>query len=190
MTNTVQKVYSVKNRSNGILTYVTSGGIRREFQPNETKRISYEELVELSYQQGGPELIAHFLQIEKAGIQALGIGVEPEYYLTEAGIIDLMKNGSQDVWLDCLDFSPAGVIEIIKKLSVSLPLNDMAKREALMKKTGFDVTKAIENKRAEEAERGVQEEAAAPTRRVQTAVEEDGAQTSGRRSTPNYKIVG
>jgi adenylate cyclase class IV len=35
---------------------------------------------------------------------------------------------------------------MIKSIAVELPLNDMAKREAILNKLGFDVTKAIEIK--------------------------------------------
>lgn len=51
-----------------------------------------------------------------------------------------------DQFLDCLDFSPAVTRDIIKDMAVELPLNDMAKREAIQEKLGFNVTKAIEIK--------------------------------------------
>ena len=47
-------------------------------------------------------------------------------------------------FLDCLDFAPQGVIDTIKKVAVQIKLNDVAKRQAIKDKTGFDVTKAIE----------------------------------------------
>lgn len=57
-----------------------------------------------------------------------------------------MVNGTLDQFLDCLDFSPEAVKESIKDIAVELPLNDMAKRDAIREKLGFDVTKAIEIK--------------------------------------------
>jgi len=39
-----------------------------------------------------------------------------------------MKTGSLDEFLDCLDFAPEGVTDLIKTLAVELPLNDVAKR--------------------------------------------------------------
>jgi hypothetical protein len=54
-----------------------------------------------------------------------------------------MQNGSLDEFLDCLDFAPEGVIDLIKTLAVELPLNDVAKREAILNKTGFNVDNAI-----------------------------------------------
>jgi len=39
-----------------------------------------------------------------------------------------MTTGSLDEFLDCLDFAPEGVKDLIKTLSVELPLNDVSKR--------------------------------------------------------------
>ena len=58
-----------------------------------------------------------------------------------------MQTGSLDEFLDCLDFAPEGVKDLIKNLSVELPLNDVAKREAILNKLGFNVDNAIRIKR-------------------------------------------
>ena len=63
--------------------------------------------------------------------------------MSKEDVIELINNGSQDAWLDCLDFAPEGVLDMVKQLSVSIPLNDYAKRRALKEKTGFDVDAAI-----------------------------------------------
>jgi len=70
--------------------------------------------------------------------------VEPEYKYSRSDVLNLLKNGSLDEFLDCLDFAPSGVKELIKDLAVELPLNDVAKRDAILEKLGFDVTKALE----------------------------------------------
>ena len=90
--------YIVKNRSASHVLYtIPEDNVRRRFTPGEEKRISYEELLHLSYQPGGRELMANFLQIKSTGVPAsLGIKTEPEYYLNEQQIIDLMKHGSLD----------------------------------------------------------------------------------------------
>ena len=44
------------------------------------------------------------------------------------------------------------VIELIKEYAVTLPLNDVAKREALLEKYDYDVNKVIEIRRASEIE--------------------------------------
>ena len=124
MSNTI--MYNVKNRSAGVATYkIPELGIRRSFQAGEVKKISAEELEKLTYRPGGMALLANFLQImEPEAIAKVGLKTEPEYNMNEQDIINLMKNGSLDEFLDCLDFAPPGVIDLIKKFSVSLPLTD------------------------------------------------------------------
>ena len=91
--------YNVKNRSAGAVLYtIPEDNIRRRFAPGETKRISYEELLHLSYQAGGRELMANFLQIQSEGVpKSLGIKTEPEYYMNEQQVIDLLKNGGERI---------------------------------------------------------------------------------------------
>lgn len=132
-----------KNRSASVLVY-TVDNIRREFQPGESKKVPFAELEKLSYKRGGARILQDYLMIkEDEAIQELGIHVEPEYKMSKEDVIELINNGSQDAWLDCLDFAPEGVLDMVKQLSVSIPLNDYAKRRALKEKTGFDVDAAI-----------------------------------------------
>ena len=88
--------YNVKNRSATTVLYkIPEDNIRRRFTPGETKRISYDELLKLSYQPGGREMMANFLQIQSEGVpRSLGMSPQPEYYMSEAQVIDLIKNGS------------------------------------------------------------------------------------------------
>ena len=59
------KMYKVKNRSASVVVYnIPEEGIRRSFMPTEAKMISFGELQKLSYQPGGREIMANFLQIE------------------------------------------------------------------------------------------------------------------------------
>lgn len=160
--------YNVKNRSAGVILYtIPEDKVRRRFTPGEIKRISYEELLHLSYQPGGREMMQNFLQIQSEGVpKSLGINTEPEYYMSENDIIELLKNGTLDAFLDCLDFAPTGVQELIKKFAVELPLTDFEKRAALKTKTGFDVDKAIANagqEPDEATEKAVEQKVATPT---------------------------
>ena len=183
-----EKMYTVKNRSASRVFYkIPEDNIRREFNPGETKRISFEELEKLSYQSGGRELMANFLQIQsEEAISELGMHTEPEYNMTEEQIIDLIKTGSLDAFLDCLDFAPVGVIDLLKKFAVSVPLADYDKRQALKEKTGFDVDIALKNMIAEKAEDNNPSVATANTRRVQPEVEA----TPGRRTSGSkYNVV-
>ena len=180
--------YLVTNRSASVVVYsIPEDNIKREFQPGETKKIRHAELEKLSYQTGGPILIANYFLIRSAeAIKELGVSTEPEYFMTEKEVIELIRTGSIDAWLDCLDFAPHGVIEMIKKLSVSVPLNDYEKRRALKEKTGFDVDAAIKHVE-EEREDEKELPKAAPKRRTQTS--EEPAVPAGRRTTPKYNVV-
>lgn len=146
-----ETLYTVKNRSAGIVVYrIPELSIRREFAPGETKKIAKEELVKLAYQPGGSELINDYLLIDNDSVlNTLNIQPEPEYFLTEDQIIDLIKNGSVDAWIDCMNFAPVGVMDLVKKYSVSVPLSDYEKRKILKEKTGYDVDAAIANLHAD-----------------------------------------
>ena len=65
--------------------------------------------------------------------------------MSENQIVDLLKHGTLDQFLDCLDFAPEGVIELIKQFAVTLPLDNYEKRQALKEKLGFNVDAAIAN---------------------------------------------
>lgn len=179
------KILRVKNRSASLAVYsIPEINIRREFAPGETKNITYGELEKLSYQPGGRTIMQNFLQIiDPEATDNLGINREPEYDLSEQQIVDLMTKGSLDAFLDCLDFAPVGVIDLIKKFSVSLPLNDINKRDALKKKTGFDVTVALANMQKEKEDMDVSV-AENKERRVKTE-----SAPEGRRTTPKYNVV-
>ena len=184
---TSDTMYNVKNRSSSVVVYrIPETNLRREFQPGETKKIPFGELEKLTYQPGGHALLEEFLQIvDEAVTNNLNVHREVEYDMSETQIRDLLTHGSLDAFLDALDFAPIGVIDLIKTMSVSLPLEDYNKRKALLEKTGFDVDKAVANLQAEKAEeKTAANESAAPTeRRVKPAVQ------TGRRTAPNYKVV-
>lgn len=183
-------LYKVKNRSSGKVTYsVTYNGnkMHQVYNPGETKVVPYEELRQLSYQHGGPELIYNYLQITKEEVlKELNIDPEPEYYMSEKEIQALLQTGTMDAFLDCLDFAPIGVIDLIKKYAVELPLNDFNKRKAIREKLGFDVDAAIKNNEASKEEVKSNE---APARRVVEKKEDAESKAPARRTTPKYNIV-
>ena len=196
MTN--ETIFNVKNRSAGVVVNtIPEEGVRREFAPNETKRIRFQELEKLSYQSGGRELMQHFLQITNAEVlENLNIQAEPEYYMNDEQVIELIRTGSIDAWLDCLDFAPIGVIDLLKKYCVSIPLSDIEKRRTLKQKTGFDVDAALRHIEEERLEEEAMKNANSATvvaeqkageRRVKAAAENSA--NPQRRTTPKYKVV-
>ena len=143
----------VENRTAAKVVYtIPDRGIRRELAPGQAIRTTKEEIEALSYATGGLDLIRnHLLVKDEEILNDLNINREPEYYMNANDVLNLLKNGSLDELLDALDFAPEGVITLIKDLSVELPLNDVAKRQAIIDKTGFDVNAAIANYQANKA---------------------------------------
>ena len=64
-------------------------------------------------------------------------------------------------------------------------MNDVEKREALKKKTGFDVDAAIKNKMAETVDEGAPATSEAPHRRVQESANEAPVR---RAEAPKYTV--
>lgn len=171
-------IIRICNRDNAAVFYdiPEMNGLHRVFQPNEVKEVTLEELIKLSYEPGGMDLLRNnFILNNKEAIDMILGKVEPEYSYTSVDIKNLLLNGSLDELLDCLDFAPEGVIEIVKNMAVELPLNDVAKREAILNKTGFNVTHAIEIKKEVQAD--IEKPVAGPIkRRVTKKVEPSPAE--------------
>ena len=184
----MNKLVKITNRCGGIAIYkIPEHGIRREFNAGETKQVPYQELVWLSYQPGGRNMMSNTFLIEEVKTtESLNIHTEPEYFMTEQDVIDMLLNGSVDELKDALDFAPTGVIQIIKDQAVALPVYDMRKREAILKMTGFDVTSAIANNEPDEDEAV---EAPAATRRVQKEVPTVTQEAPTRRTESKYKVI-
>lgn len=79
------KIYNVKNRSSSMVIYsIPEAGVRREFAPGESKKISHTELEQLSYRPGGRKLMEDYLFISNdEAIADLGLKTEQEYYMNE-----------------------------------------------------------------------------------------------------------
>ena len=177
----------VKNRGAGHVSYkIPEDGIRRSFAPGETKEISYAELEKLTFQPGGMVILTNYLQImEQDALKSFGIHAEPEYHMSEHDVAALIKTGSLDAFLDALDFAPTGVIDLIKKLSVEIPLVDMNKRKALKEKTGFDVDSALRHIEEEKEDNGQNSILKTTERRVKP----DAAPAGRRTAPPQYNII-
>ena len=162
-----ETLVNVKNRSSSMVVYkIPEENIRREFASGENKRIPYGELEKLTYQAGGRELITNFLQVTSEEVtENLNVPTEPEYYMNEEQIKELIKNGTLAAFLDCLDFAPIGVIDLIKQYAVALPMNDVKKREAL------------KNKQLEETDSDM----------ITPIAETTPVASNGRRTTTDYK---
>ena len=186
------KMIEVVNKFGGTVGYkVPDLGVQRNFYPNERKEISFEQLEKLSFAPGGRVMLSDYLEIkdEEAYRLLLGQIPEPEYHYSNDDIKKLMKEGTLDQFLDCLDFAPASVLENIKDIAVSLPLNDVAKREAIQKKLGFDVTEAIKikNTKYDGGDEATSGQSSKTVRRASVMGEKAAPAPSGRRYQPAAK---
>ena len=184
----------VVNKYNGTVGYTVSDlNIHRNFYPRESKEISVEELEKLTFEPGGLVILKDYLEIEDKEIarKILNIDPEPEYFYTREDIQNLMINGTLDQFLDCLDFAPQGVKELVKDIAVELPLNDVSKRNAIKEKLNFDVTHAIEIKNtkseAEEENETIEKSTGASRRSAPLKTETPTATPTGRRYQPINK---
>lgn len=173
------ELVTVENRTAGKIVYqIPDRHIRRELAPRQVIRVPKEEIEALSYTAGGLDLIRnHLLVKDEQVLDDLNIHREPEYYMNADNVAKLIKEGSLNEFKDALDFAPDGVKDMIKDLSVQIPLNDFSKRQALKEMTGFDVDAAIQHDQENKAIEGDDAPAApAPkVRRVQA--------TPGRRAS-------
>lgn len=178
------------NRLNCTVCYtVPDLGVDRVFNEKETKIVTFDEIEKLSYTQGGKYVLENALIIDDEEARAAILGeTEPEYAYTEKDILNLLKEGTNDEFLDMLDFAPKGVLDLVKELAVKTKLSNMDKRQFILDKTGFDVTAAIaiEETPYDSAE-AEKEEESKPTRRVKI----DGGDDKPKRraSGSKYKVI-
>ena len=181
----------VTNRNNGYTGYqIPDTGVSRNFAPGESKRISKEELMQLSYIEGGEYLLKNYLIVNNdKTLEELNISVQPDYYYTEEEIKELLTTGSLDQLEDTLNFAPDGVIEIIKDMAVKTELPDTRKRKMISEKTGFNIDNAI---RVNEvmAEDQIKDEHSEPVERKASPINVE-SDTPQRKAAPikKYKVV-
>ena len=107
--------------------------------------------------------------------------------MTEQQVRDLILTGSMDEWLDALDFAPEGVIDLVKNLSVQLPLTDTNKMRVFQEKKGINLERMIRARQEELAEAEQSNQAAAEKKAAEKAV---AAVPAGRRTSGSkYKVV-
>lgn len=181
---------TVINRSTGRVGYtIPEMHVTRQFSVREKKEIPFEELEALSYLPGGLPILENYLVIkDEEAVKELSLRVQPEYYYSEEDVKRILLKSSLDEFLDCLDFAPNGVLEMVKKLAVSLPVNDMQKRDAILEKMNFNVTRAIEIQNSKSEEELENEKNNIPTRRA-SIPETHSDEPTRRAAAPKYKVV-
>jgi hypothetical protein len=141
---------TIINRSSSTVVYsIPDLKVRRSFNAGARKEIPSDEIKALLMERGGYDLFMNNFVIygqSKDYIEKLIGKQEPEYFYTAEDVKKLLLEGTLDELMDCLDFAPDGVIDLVKKYAVELEINDIQKRKAIKDKTGLNITNVIKNK--------------------------------------------
>jgi hypothetical protein len=139
------KQIKVTNRSDGNVGYeLPEMNIRRVFVPNETKEISEKELNALYQTDGGATLIKEYLFVQNEAWVEKTWAAPIEYSWTPEDIHRCLLEDSLELFSETLDFAPAGIIDLIKKMSWQIPLADLNKISVMRTKLGFDAQAAAQ----------------------------------------------
>lgn len=160
----------ITNLTGYTAVYITpSTGIRRELPPHGSMTVTAGELRELSYDNGGANMLHDYIRVCNPSLAAeFGVSQDTvEYNWTEKDIIAALTTEPIEVLLDACDFAPEGVIDNLVQKAVELEIPDVRRREALTERTGRNITHMIENKHQIEAD--VEEKPAPKKRRASTS---------------------
>ena len=187
-----QTIVNVTNRDDGQVGYtLPDRNLHRTFAVGETKKISMEELQQLSYTLGGEYILKHCLIVNDTdALSALNIEVEPEYFYTETEVKKLLATGTLDELEDCLNFAPEGVIDLIKKIAVEDELPDTRKRKLISEKTGFNIDNAINVNHIMNADNEKEDTAGAEVKaRKASPMKVESTTPQRKAAAPKYKVV-
>lgn len=188
------KMIKVTNRSRGSVGYMIPdmNNLQRRFEYGETKLVPEEEIRKLDWTPGGHVLIKDYLKVGDAGlVEELLHEVEPEYNYTEKEIKELLLGNDMDAFMDCLDFGPDGVIDMMKDLAVKLEIPDVRKREAISKRTNSNIDNMIKLNQMskEENEEPVETKQRRTAGLATTDTAEKTRRTNTTTTTGKYKVV-
>lgn len=136
----------VTNRSDSRVVYNLPelNNTRRLFEVGETKELTNKEMDALYQLAGGAELVKDYLLIEDRQWVFKNCGEVPtEYYWNTPEITKCILEDPLDLFAETLDYAPAGVLDVLKRLAWTLPLTDLNKIKAIEDKLGFDVQAAV-----------------------------------------------
>lgn len=175
------EVIQVRNLADHKVIAHTINDKRYEFPSHGVLKMRADEIRYLGAKRGGDTLVKDYLHIDSKPL-ALELGVsedswENEYSWDATDVKRVLTQADNDELLDALDLAPEAIKETIVTEAVNSELNDFQKREIIKEKTGQDITRKIENKRAIE---GDKEETPKATRRRKASA---SSTTTKRRKT-------
>lgn len=170
MTTTIdlEKKVKVWNRTSGGISYaIPELRIRREWRgTGDLQTVKLEELETLRYMAGGAKLMNEYMLIKDQDVcEFLGMPTDPEYFYDENDIKVLLEKGTNDQLLDCLEFAPKGVLDLLKKIAVEMKLDSSEKRGIIGKHLNVNIDAMIRNNEASKVEGEVTETDAPKGRR-------------------------
>lgn len=166
-----------------------NNGMKRriEFLPGQKREIEKDALERLYYTRGGAVLLRDFLSV-KDDTLASSFGVpsdQIEYKWSRKDVDNCLLNGSNDALEDALDFAPEAIVEQLINRAVALKINNVQKRDLIMKHTGVNVDNMIKNQEyVQKLEQENKKTPVASARRVQENKTENATPT-GRRVQQN-----
>lgn len=145
----LQKKVKVYNRTDGALGYAIEAlRISRLWtKPGDYLNIEISELLELKTVPGGMYIVENCIMIDDE--EALKIvfddqEIEPEYKYGLKEVDYLLYEASLEQFLDALDYSPKGVLDLIlANAKIKLP-NTTAKISAINDKFGININRVFE----------------------------------------------
>ena len=158
----------VWNRATGTVGYeLPELRINREWVgTGNLQMVSVEELEALKFLPGGANLLNKYLLIKDQDVcEFLNMPTDPEYFYDENDIKVLLAKGTMDQLLDCLEFAPAGVLDLVKRIAVDTKLDSSEKRKVISEHLKVNIDSMIRNNEdfgVETAETGVKTRRSAP----------------------------
>ncbi len=166
-----RKVKVWNRNSANTVYYIDELRMLREFSPagqhGDVLMIPVSELQALSYIQGGHTMLTQHLLIKEQEVcEFLGIPVEPEYYYGVEEVKTLLNEGSLEQLMDCLEFAPQGVKDLLVKYAVEDKVDSHEKRNLIGKAMGVDISARIRNNVMSEVDANGEEVKAPQSRRA------------------------
>lgn len=166
---------TIENMVGHDVSYIISSlGVRRKLMPGVSLQVKAQELRALYAEPGGEVLLRNYLHVKEPKLQReFGISEDQiEYNWTIKDIDSVLLEKPEEYLLDALDFAPQGIIDLIQSRAIELELPNMNKRKAIMKKTGVNITKSIENRHAYDSTNTSNNVVEKRSRRVKNTTEE------------------
>lgn len=182
----LEKKVKVWNRAVGGISYnIPELRIKREWRKTgDLQIVKLEELEAFRYIPGGSKLMNKYMLIKDQDVcEFLEMPTDPEYFYDENDIRVLLKEGTNDQLLDCLEFAPKGVLDLLKKIAVEMKLDSSEKRSIIGEHLNVNIDAMIRNNEASKVEGEVTETDAPKGRRSAPVKAEPAKETS------KYKIV-